>query len=129
MLTSLHALIYSDDAEATRAFFRDVLRLNYVEDTAGGEPGWLIFQTGPSEVGVHPTRSEHGGQVYESPRHHQVCLMVEDIDAAKTDLESRGAEFTSGPDDHGYGLVAMLKVPGADDLMIYEPKHDLAYNL
>ena len=57
MITSLHALIYSDDPEATRAFLRDVLGWPYVEH-AESEPGWLIFKTGPSELGVHPTSGD-----------------------------------------------------------------------
>ena len=55
MITSIHTLIYSDDAPATRAFLRDVLGWPFVEDAAGGGPGWLIFKTGRSEMGVHPT--------------------------------------------------------------------------
>ena len=54
MITALHALIYSDDPPATRAFLRDVLGWPSVEDPASGG-GWLIFRSGPSEVGVHPT--------------------------------------------------------------------------
>jgi len=57
MITGLHALIYSDDAPATRAFFRDVLGMGGIEHGEGS--GWLIFGTGPSELGVHPT-SENG---------------------------------------------------------------------
>ncbi len=125
MLTACHTLIYSDDAEATRAFFRDVLQLPYVDDRSSGA-GWLIFKTGPSEMGVHPTHSEHEGRVYESPRQHQISLQCDDVEATRADLEARGAEFTSGIDDHGYGLVTTVAVPGADDFMIYEPKHALA---
>jgi hypothetical protein len=29
----------------------------------------------------------------------------------------------------GYGLVIVMAVPGADDIMLYEPKHPLAYSL
>ena len=45
------------------------------------------------------------------------------------ELRSRGAEFSSGPDDHGYGIVAMLVVPGADDVQLYQPRHQTAYQL
>ena len=51
MITALHTLVYAYDAETARAFFRDVPRWPSV-DTGGG---WLIFKTGPSELGVHPT--------------------------------------------------------------------------
>ena len=50
MITALHDLVYADDAEAARAFFRDVLGWPHVDV----HDGWLIFRTGPSELGVHP---------------------------------------------------------------------------
>lgn len=128
MITAVHTLIYSDDAPATRAFLRDVLGWPYVEDGDSGE-GWLIFQTGPSELGVHPTRAEHGGQEYVSPRQHQISLMCDDIEATKADLEKKGATFSSPIMDRGFGLTAMMDVPGADAMMLYQPKHKLAYNL
>ncbi len=67
MITSIHSLIYSDDAPATRAFLRDVLGWPFVEDVHGGGAGWLIFQSGPSELGVHPTLSSHAGQTSPPP--------------------------------------------------------------
>ena len=56
MITSIHTLIYSDDAPATRVFLRDVLGWPNVEDV-DSEAGSLIFGTGFSEMGVHPTHS------------------------------------------------------------------------
>ena len=56
MITSIHTLIYSDDAKATRAFLRDVLGWKYVAENFDND--WLIFKSGPSEMGVHPTHSE-----------------------------------------------------------------------
>lgn len=128
MITSIHMLIYSDDAPATRAFFRDVLGWPFVED-AGSEPGWLIFGTGRSELGVHPTHTVWEGKEYNTPRQHQISLMCDDLEATMTDLRARGATFTSGVSDEGYGLVAMLEVPGADPIQLYEPRHALAYRL
>ena len=51
MITSIHTLIYSDDANATRAFLRDVLGWKYVAEDFDND--WLIFKSGPSETGVH----------------------------------------------------------------------------
>jgi predicted enzyme related to lactoylglutathione lyase len=127
MFSALHALLYSDDADATRAFFRDVLEWPYVESQPGSN--WLIFRSGPSELGVHPTREEHHGQVWETTIHHEVSLMTEDIAAAVEKLKSRGVEFVNEPEDHGYGLVACIKVPGARNLQIYQPKHPIAHSL
>lgn len=123
MILACHTLVYSDDAEATRAFFRDVLRLPHVEE---GD-GWLIFATGPSEMGVHPTGGTHEGQEYASPRHHQISFICDDIEATKAELEDRGAVFDGDVADRGYGLVATVRVPGADDVQIYQPRHRTAY--
>jgi catechol 2,3-dioxygenase-like lactoylglutathione lyase family enzyme len=128
MITSIHTLIYSDDAPATRAFLRDVVGLPWVED-AGSEPGWLIFGTGPSEMGVHPTHSVWEGREYDSPRHHQISLMCDDIEATRTELERKGARFSAPIADEGYGLTTLMEVPGADPIMLYQPKHPTAYDL
>ena len=56
MYIAMHTLVYADDPEAARAFFRDVLEWPHV-DTGGG---WLIFKSGPSELGVHPTDDGEG---------------------------------------------------------------------
>jgi catechol 2,3-dioxygenase-like lactoylglutathione lyase family enzyme len=129
MITSIHTLIYSDDAPATRAFLRDVLGWPYVEDVLGGGAGWLIFKSGRSEMGVHPTHSVYDAKTYESPRHHLISLMCDDISRTVAELKGKGAEFRGEAQDHGYGLVVMMAVPGADDIMLYEAKHPLAYSL
>ena len=128
MLTACHTLIYSDDADATRAFLRDVLGFPDV-DAGTGDHNWLIFKTGPSELGVHPTSSEHEGQTYSSPRHHAISFIVDDLESTMAELREKGAVFSSGPDDHGYGIVAMVQVPGADDVQLYQPRHETAYAL
>ena len=127
MITSIHTLIYSDDANATRAFLRDVLGWMCVAEDF--DKDWLIFKSGPSEMGVHPTRGEWEGQTFESPRHHSIALMCDDIDATASELRAKGARFR-GPAKHEmYGSVIMLIVPGADDIQLYQPTHKLAYNL
>ncbi len=124
MIIACHTLIYSDDADATRTFLSDVLGFPSV-DAGTGDQNWLIFQTGPSELGVHPT----SGGGYTSPRHQAISFIVDDLDSTMDELRAKGAEFSSGPDDHGYGLVAMVKVPGADDVQLYQPRHQTAYAL
>jgi predicted enzyme related to lactoylglutathione lyase len=128
VLTAVHLLIYSDEPAATRAFLRDVLEWSCVEDEDSA-PGWLIFKAGPSELGVHPTHETHEGVTYDSPRHHSISLMCDDIQETKARLESNGAEFTGPVEDKGFGFTVMMKLPGADDVMLYEPRHPLAYSL
>jgi predicted enzyme related to lactoylglutathione lyase len=116
MITAVHTLVYCDDADAARAFFRDVLEWPFV-DTGGG---WLIFKTGPSELGVHPT----SGEGWSTPQHHDISLVCDDIEATVAALTSKGAVFTRGVRDDGFGLTTELQVPGGPPLMIYQPRYD-----
>ncbi len=121
MITAVHTLIYADDAEAARTFFRDVLGLPHV-DTGGG---WLIFRTGPSELGIHPTSDGS----WSTDEHHEISFMCDDIDATVAELSAKGAVFTRDIRDDGYGLTTMVRVPGAGELQIYQPKHPPAHGL
>jgi predicted enzyme related to lactoylglutathione lyase len=127
MITSIHTLIYSDDANATRAFLRDVLGWKYVAEDWDND--WLIFKSGPSEMGVHPTHSVWEGKTYDHPRHHSIALMCDDIDATVDELRAKGAQFRGPIEQLEYGRVIMMIVPGADDIQLYQPTHKLAYNL
>ncbi len=60
MISGAHMIIYSTDAEADRAFFRDVLNFPAVD--AGG--GWLIFALPPAEVAVHPAPENGKQEIY-----------------------------------------------------------------
>jgi catechol 2,3-dioxygenase-like lactoylglutathione lyase family enzyme len=125
MITAVHTLIYADDAEAARAFFRDVIGWPHVD----AHGGWLIFKTGPSELGVHPTTGEHGAETWSTHQHHEVSLVCDDVEATVSELTAKGVEFTRGVEDEGYGLTTMLKVPGAGDMMLYQPKHPTAHSM
>jgi predicted enzyme related to lactoylglutathione lyase len=113
VITAVHTLIYAQDPEAARAFFRDVLQFP-AADTGGG---WLIFKTGPSELGIHPTSPQHDQQF-------DVSLMCDDLDATMAELAAKGAQFTGEVSDEGWGLTVRLKVPGAGELTLYQPKYD-----
>ena len=128
MITSVHALIYSDDPPATRAFLTDVLGWPAVEHPES-EPGWLIFRSGPSELGVHPTSGDFGGQRFEYPRHHEVSLMCDDLDATMAELTSKGATFQGEPQDAGFGRIVMLELPAAGAILLYQPSHPTAYDI
>ena len=125
MLLACHALIYSDDAPATRAFFRDVLGFPFVDagpsEAVDVDAGWLIFRTGASELGVHPTG---GGR-----QHHQISLMCDDIEATVAELRAKGVEFTRDIRDDGFGLTIDFLVPGAGDMQLYQPRHPSAFDL
>ena len=141
MITAIHTLVYSDDATATRAFFKDVLQWPFVSEGEAGDAGtgagtggadpaeWLIFGTGRSELGVHPTSGVHDGEPFSSPKRHAISIMCDDLDATMAELSGRGAGFAGEPQEMGFGRGVSLHVPGADDMLLYQPRHATAYDL
>jgi catechol 2,3-dioxygenase-like lactoylglutathione lyase family enzyme len=117
VITAVHTLVYADDADAARAFFRDVLGWAHVD----AHDGWLIFRTGPSELGVHPTG--------DGPRHHEISLMCDDIERTIVELTAKGAVFNGEIQATSFGRTVMLAVPGAGELLVYEARHPTAYDL
>ena len=124
MINGFHTIIYSDDADATRAFFRDVLGWPSVD--AGG--GWLIFKTTRAELGGHPTAGGDG-EVWGTVPTHQSSLMCDDIEATAAELRAKGVTVGDEIKDEGFGLTTSIDVPGAGSMMLYEPRHDVAYEL
>jgi predicted enzyme related to lactoylglutathione lyase len=110
MITGVHAIVYSRDAQADRTFFREVLGWPFVD--AG--QGWLIFAQPPAELAVHPV---------EGPEQHELYLMCDDIQATVGELSDRGVEFTGPVTDERFGLLTHLRLPGGGQLGIYEPRH------
>ena len=110
MINGVHAIIFSDDAEGVRAFFRDVLELPSVD--AGG--GWLIFALPPAELAAHPDGDDS---------RHELYLMCDDIGTTVEELKAKGVEFTREISDAGFGLMTALRLPDGGELAIYEPRH------
>ncbi|MFY9934231.1 MAG: VOC family protein [Streptosporangiaceae bacterium] len=110
MITGLHAIVFSPEAEKVRAFFADVLRMPSVD--AGG--GWLIFAVPPAELAVHPTDGES---------RHELYLMCDDIQATLTELGDKGVEVAQEISDQGWGLLAAIRLPDGSELPIYQPRH------
>jgi hypothetical protein len=111
MITGVHAVQFTRDADALRAFLRDTLELPSVD--AGG--GWLIFRLPPAEIAAHPS-DEDATQLY---------LMCDDIEATVAELEAKGVELARPVSDEGWGLVTAIALPGGGELGLYEPRHPL----
>lgn len=114
MINGAHVIVYSRDADADRAFIRDVLGFAHVD--AGD--GWLIFKLPPAEVAVHPTGEE--------PR-HEFYLMCDDLDATLAELGEKGVELAQPVVNAGWGALATIRLPSGSELSLYEPRHPVAY--
>jgi hypothetical protein len=109
MINGAHAIIYSTNPDADRAFFRDVLKLTHVDVGHG----WLIFGLPPSEVAVHGA---------EANNKHELYLMCENIDAFAAAMKNRGISC-SAVQDQGWGRVSQVTLPGGGTLGVYQPRH------
>ena len=109
MITGAHSVIYSTDAEADRAFLRDVLKLTNVDVGHG----WLIFGLPPAEVAVHPS---------EKNDVHEFYLMCDDVNAFVAQMAKH--QVVCDPvQDQRYGLFTQLTLPGGGKLGVYQPRH------
>jgi catechol 2,3-dioxygenase-like lactoylglutathione lyase family enzyme len=114
VIAGIHALLYVDDAEAARAFFRDVLGFGFVDS---GE-GWLIFALPPAELGIHP-----GAGWGRALGDHELFLMCHDVERTVDELKRKGVEFVSSIVDEDWGRSIRFRIPGGVEMGLYEPKH------
>jgi hypothetical protein len=113
MITGAHAILYSDDADATRAALGKVLSTRSVD--AGG--GWLLFALPPAEIAVHP--AEVGGRA-------ELYLMTDDVAATVAAPQAEGIEIARPISDQGWGLLTAITLPGGVEFCLYQPQHPTA---
>ena len=115
MISGAHIVLYSKDAEADRAFFRDVLGFKYVD--AG--QGWLIFALPLAEAAVHPS-GENGA--------HELYFMCGDLKTEMASLAEKGVQC-SPVQEQRWGSITKMKLPGGGEVGLYQPKHPTALAL
>ncbi len=109
MVFGAHVVVYSKDAVADRAFFRDVLGFPSVD--AGHD--WLIFALPPAELAVHPAE-EKGGQ--------ELFLMCDDLVAEMAALAEKDVQC-SEVEEARWGSVTKVRLPGGGEVGLYQPRH------
>ena len=124
-INGAHLLLYSDNPEADRAFFRDVLGFGSVD--AGG--GWLIFALPPAEAGIHPSdgerRQPHGGrQLLGSV----LYLMCDNLPALMKSLQANGVSC-SLTEQEDWGLKTTIQLPSGGEIGLYQPTHPTAIGM
>ena len=115
MISGAHVIVYSKDATADRAFFRDVLGFASVD--AGH--GWLIFALPPAEAAFHPA---------EKNDMHELYFMCEDLKAEMSVLAAKGVAC-SEVQEVRWGSITKIRLPGGGEVGLYQPKHPTALAL
>lgn len=112
MISGAHVILYSKDAEADRAFLRDILGMKFVD--AGH--GWLIFALPPAEIAVHPADANGASDLY---------FMCDDLKAEIESLAQKGVSCSKVHEER-WGSVTKIPLPGGGNVGLYQPKHPTA---
>jgi catechol 2,3-dioxygenase-like lactoylglutathione lyase family enzyme len=119
MIFGAHVILYSKNAEADRAFFRDILGFKSVD--AGH--GWLIFALPPAEAAFHPDEKSD-----EKNDRHELYLMCDDLKAEMSALKTKGVTC-SAVQEARWGSITKVKLPSGGHVGLYQPKHPIALSL
>jgi len=109
VISGSHIVIYSQDADADRAFFRDVLGFPSVD--AGY--GWLIFAMPPGEAAFHPSDKNDS---------HELYLMCDDLKVEIASLTGKGIAC-SDIEEERWGSITKIRLPGGGEVGLYQPRH------
>jgi hypothetical protein len=109
MITGAHTIIYSNNVEADKEFFKNILKLTNVDVGRG----WLIFGLPPSELAVHPAEGNNSQELY---------LMCDDIKLFIKEMDKNNIPC-SDPSDQGWGILTQFTLPGGGSLGVYQPRH------
>ena len=109
MIIGSHTIIQSTDADADRAFLRDVLGLTGID--SGG--GWLIFALPASELAIHPSSNNDV---------HEYYLICSDVVAFVAQMQQYGASCSPILDQR-WGRLTQVTLPGGGKLGVYEASH------
>jgi catechol 2,3-dioxygenase-like lactoylglutathione lyase family enzyme len=115
MISGAHVIVYTKDADADRAFFRDVLGFDSVD--AGH--GWLIFALPPAEAALHP--SDKNGP-------HELYFMCDDLKSEMAALRRKGITC-SVVEEERWGSITRIRLASGGEIGLYQPKHPTALSL
>lgn len=115
MISAAHIVLYSENADADRAFFRDVVGLKCVD--AGH--GWLLFALPPSEAAFHPSDKNSAPELY---------FICDNLEAEIASLAKKNVVF-SEIQEARWGSITKIRLPGGGAIGLYQPKHPLAIDL
>ena len=107
-----HVYYWTRDLDAGVVFYRDVVGLPLLR-RAGNE--WAEFDAGPVRFALHGTDED------PAPAGGTVVLRVDDLDAARRDLEQRGAAFDAFLGEvEGFARFATFRDPDGNPVQIIE---------
>jgi catechol 2,3-dioxygenase-like lactoylglutathione lyase family enzyme len=108
MIIGAHVVISSKNAEADRAFFREVLGFKSVD----ADHGWLIFALPTAEAAFHPSVENDA---------HELLFICEDVKSEMASLTKKGVNC-SEVQEAQWGPITKMRLPGGGEVRLYKPK-------
>jgi catechol 2,3-dioxygenase-like lactoylglutathione lyase family enzyme len=107
------------DLEASIDFYADVLGMerSKVWQPPGGEALGAEFE--PGTVTIALLASERLGLEFQANKASPIALQVDDVEAARAELESRGISFEGDTVDSGVCHMAYFSDPDGNALMLH----------
>ena len=102
------------DLERATRFYAETLGLPKIS----GDDGWPEFQLGEN-VSLYLIDPTNIGQQFTAPHSAHVALRVDDVHAARAELEAKGIEFAPQTIDSGVCHMAFFRDPDGNALMLH----------
>ena len=122
MIFGAHILFYSQDPEADRTFFANVVGLRSVDVGHG----WLIFSLPPAEAAIHPAEDDfsqtHAGEKLMGA---VLYLMCDDLKAEIASLKLKNVQCTE-TQQAPWGISTTITLPSGRAIGLYQPRHQTA---
>lgn len=114
------------DMAASLRFYRDTLGGAVIyQFPPEGEPGFLTLAFGTTEIGLGVLGDNpiHGRKLRPASGHRiELCLNVEDVDAAIAELTAIGSPLVLAPTDQNWGeRAAYVEDPDGNLVMLVAP--------
>jgi predicted enzyme related to lactoylglutathione lyase len=106
--------VATEDFESAIEFYGSVLGLP--ESKRWGQKPAVEFETGSLTIAV--MQSDAFGLEFR-PNNHPIALRVDDVEAARAELQSRGVEFGAETIDSGVCHMAYFSDPDGNALMLH----------
>ena len=125
MVFGAHILFYSQDPDADRAFFSNVLGLRSVDVGHG----WLIFALPPAEAAIHPADGDFS-TTHAAPQLMDAVLylMCDDLNSEVASLKKKNVQCTE-LQEAPWGTSTTIPLPSGRAIGLYQPKHQTALKL
>jgi lactoylglutathione lyase len=110
------AIINCHDLHAAKAFWRNVVGLHPTTESGW----WVEFDTGGSHLALAP-RAELGAGDHHHAKPMALAIESDDLMSWSDRLHDKGVEFVTTPHDTPYGLMADVRDPDGNVLVLHEP--------